>query len=179
MNLAEINRRVQEPGPTPAEAISLSVWVAVSFPGSGKDLFLTPLLWVIHDLGILGLSWRRDTQICNLNKRQSAYVRPCRSFDCITDFKSKLQVWLSHRHCLSLSRTCSLLSSPLGHPWWLSRGRVCLVCSKCSILAAGMGLLHLHPWPCVLLPPPLHPMQVLWARSVQSSTANPHIIHQR
>lgn len=42
MNLTVMNRWVQEHGPTPAEAISLSVWVAVSFPGSGEGLFLTP-----------------------------------------------------------------------------------------------------------------------------------------
>lgn len=175
MNLTEINRQVWERGPTPAEAISLSVWVAVSVPGSGKDLFLTHL---IHDLGSLDLSWRRGAQVYNWNKRQSAYVRPSRSFYSITGSKSKLQVWLSHGHWLSSSRTCSLLSSPLGHLWWLSQVRVCLVCSRCRLLSAGLGLLHLHPWPCVFLPTPLHPIQVLWARSVQSFTGKPVIIHK-
>lgn len=68
---------------------------------------------VIHDLGTLGLSWRRDMQVCNWNKRQSAYVRPSWTFNSITDSKSKLQAWLSHRHCQSSSRMCSLLSTPL------------------------------------------------------------------
>lgn len=87
--------------------------------------------------GDLGLSWRGDTQVCNGNEAQSAYVRPCRSFHSITGSKSKLQVWLSHRHCLSFSRTCSLLCSPLGHLWWLSWLRLCLVCSKCRFCQQG------------------------------------------
>lgn len=60
----------------------------------------------------------------------------------------------------------ALHSSPWGHLWWLSWVRVCLVFSKFGLLSAGMDLLCLHPWPCVILTPPFHPIQLLWARSV-------------
>lgn len=180
MNLTEINRWVQEHGPTPAEAISLSVWVAVSFPGSGKGFSFSlpvnnpwrgdPGFVLEEGHASLQLKKRAKCDVCDTFQEFSFYYRLQVKVASLAEPQALPKLKQEHSHwSVCLSSGTSLVAAWIG---------ACLVCSRYRLLAAGMDLLHLHPWGSVFLPPPLHPIQLLWAMPVQSSMGKPVFIHK-